>query len=125
MEEDDNFGEKNGFFKTYHLSVLRKLDRDHLMALSACRNDQERLDCVHGLSYVHQLPEAMSSALSKPSPNGKSTAEAKTKRTQGNEAFKMKDYSRAIRLYTEAVMKAPINSDGIKPAYAIICNKLL
>ena len=122
MEEDDNFGEKNGFFKTYHLSVLKKLDRNHLMALSACRNDAERLDCVHGLSYVHQLPDTMSSALSKPQPNGKSAVEAKQKRTRGNEAFKKKDYSGAIRLYSEAVMKAPINSDGTKPVLIDGCN---
>ncbi len=114
MEDDDNFGEKNGFFKTYHLAVLRKLDRDHLMALSTCRSDEERLECIRGLSYVHQLPEAMSSALSNLLPNGKSAVEAQQKRTQGNDAFKTKDYSRAVQLYTEAVMKAPsIIGDGI------------
>ena len=114
MEDDDNFGEKNGFFKGYHISVLKKLTRDDLMALSGCRTDEERLVCVHKLPYVHQVPDIVSLEMAKPSPNGKSSTEAQQKRTKGNEAFKMKDYLRAARLYSDAILKAPIISSGIK-----------
>lgn len=112
MEDDDNFGERNGFFKTYHISVLKKLSRDDLAALSACQTDQERLVCVHSLPYVHQVPDVVLSAMSKPMPSAKSATEAQKKRTKGNEAFKLKDYKRAVQLYSEAILKAPVISDG-------------
>lgn len=116
MEDDDNFGERNGFFKGYHISVLKKLTLDNLVALSACQTDEERLVCVHSLPYVHQVPDIVSLEMAKTLPKRKSAVEAQQKRTRGNEAFKMKDYSGAIRLYSEAVLKAPIISDGTATA---------
>ncbi|XP_046441017.1 SET and MYND domain-containing protein 4-like isoform X1 [Daphnia pulex] len=109
MEEDDNFGEKNGFFKTYHLSVLKKLCIGDLAGLSACRNDEERLVYVHSLPYVHEVPHEMSSAMGNSLPSSKSATVAQKKRTEGNEFFKKKDYPSAVRLYSEAVSKAPTN----------------
>lgn len=112
MEDDDNFGEKNGFFKTYHISVLRKLRNGDLAALKACCNDEERLVFVHSLPYVHEIP-LMSSAMAKSLPNGKSAIDAQKKRTEGNEFFKKKNYERAVRLYSEAISKAPSIAKGI------------
>lgn len=112
MEEEDNFGEKNGFFKPYHIAVLKNLRNGDLSALSACRNDEERLVYVHSLPYVHEVPNEMSSAMGNLT-NGKSAAIAQKKRTEGNEFFKKKDYPSAVRLYSEAVSKAPTN--GRKP----------
>lgn len=115
MEDDDNFGEKNGFFKTYHISVLRKLRKGDLAGFSVCRNDEERLVYVHGLPYVHEIPQEMSTAMAESIPNGKSAIEAQKKRTEGNEFFKKKDYQCAVRLYTEAISKAPSIPKGRKP----------
>ncbi len=115
MEEDDNFGEKNGFFKTYHISVLKNLRNGDLSELSACRNDEERLVYIHSLPYVHQVPYEMSSAMGDSLPSGKSAALAQKKRTEGNEFFKKKDYPSAVRLYSEAVSKAPNITNGRKP----------
>lgn len=112
MEDDDNFGERDGFFKTYHIGVLKKLSRDNLTALSACQTDEERLVCVHSLPYIHLVPDVVLSAMSKPMPNTKSATEALKNRTKGNEAFKLKDYKRAVQLYSEAILKAPVISDG-------------
>lgn len=116
MEEDDNFGEKNGFFKTYHLSVLKKLCNGDLAGLSACRNDEERLVYVHSLPYVHEVPHEMSSAMGNSLPSGKSATVAQKKRTEGNEFFKKKDYPSAVRLYSDSVCKAPTDiTNGRKP----------
>ncbi|XP_032793835.2 SET and MYND domain-containing protein 4 [Daphnia magna] len=119
MEDDDNFGEKNGFFKTYHISVLRKIRNGDLAALKACCNDEERLVFVHSLPYVHEIP-LMSSAMAKSLPNGKSAIDAQKKRTEGNEFFKKKNYERAVRLYSEAISKAPsIAKDTEEPQLAM------
>ncbi|XP_057377156.1 SET and MYND domain-containing protein 4-like [Daphnia carinata] len=107
MEDDDNFGEKNGFFKTYHLAVLRKLRNGDLAGLKACCNDEERFIFVHNLPYVHEIPQEMSLAMAKSLPSGKSAPDAQKKRTEGNEFFKKKNYKRAVQLYSEAIAKAP------------------
>jgi hypothetical protein len=57
----------------------------------------------------------MSSAMGDSLPSGKSAVLAQKKRTEGNEFFKKKDYPSAVRLYSEAVSKAPNITNGRKP----------
>jgi len=47
------------------------------------------------------------SAMTKPCFKGKSKAKAQQRRTEGNRAFQLKDYEKAVRLYSAAILEAP------------------
>lgn len=53
------------------------------------------------------MPDVMMSAMTKPCFKGKSKAKAQQKRTEGNRAFQLKDYEKAVRLYSAAILEAP------------------
>lgn len=53
------------------------------------------------------MPDLMMSAMTKPCFKGKSKAKAQQKRTEGNRAFQLKDYEKAVRLYSAAILEAP------------------
>lgn len=113
MEQDEEVGEKNGFFKRYHFNALKTVSDDELAVLAACRNDDERLVTLHGLSYVHQMPNDMAAIMAKPFFKGKAAEAARRRRLDGNKAFQAKDYLRAVDLYSEAVVRAPFVCQGI------------
>ena len=114
-DEDDAALKNNGFFKPYHINVLKRLDHKALLGISVCRNDEERLVFVNSLSYVHNMPDLMATSMAKPTTkwyrNGKkSKAAAQKKRAEGNRAFQLKDYPKAVRLYSAAILQAPAGS---------------
>lgn len=103
MEEDENVGQKNGFFKTYHLKVLESLNKTDLEQLQACTNDEQRFIFCHSLPYIHQHQPKALQQLFKP----KSSTLAAQKRIGGNKAFQAKNYLQAQQLYSLAILKAP------------------
>lgn len=108
MEEDENVGDKNGFFKTYHLKVLESLKMADLEKFQACLNDEQRFTFCHALPYVHQLQPKELQRLFKP----KSSTRAAQRRIEGNKAFQLKNYLQALQLYSSAILKASLY-DGI------------
>ena len=108
MEEDDNVGVKNGFFKTYHLSVLDSLKSTDLEQLQACTTDEQRFVFCQSLSYVHQhRPKALQRLY-----KSKSSTRSAQQRVEGNTAFKSKNYVQALQLYSSAILRAPLH-DGM------------
>lgn len=113
LDELDVIGK--GLFKAYHVNVLKHLDRDVLAGIAACKDDEERISFVHGLSFVHDrvpLPRT----TDRQQTGKKSKALAQQKRTEGNRAFQLKDYPKAVRLYSAAILHAPAGSSTISNA---------
>ena len=104
MEEDENVGDKNGFFKTYHLKVLESLKNTDLEQLKSCSNDEQRFAFCHSLPYVHQHQPKVLRRLFKP----KSSIHAGQRRIEGNKAFLIKNYLQALQLYSSAILKASL-----------------
>ena len=72
----------------------------------------QRLEYVHGLSYVHKMNAEMTNKMTRPYFKGKSTEIAHQKRIEGNKAFQLKDYSKAVQLYSSAILRAPFVNDN-------------
>ena len=103
MEDDENVGQKNGFFKTYHVKVLEKLVDSDLKQFSRCSTDEQKFVFCHRLPYIHQHQPPQLKPLFK----AKSSLLSTQERVEGNKAFAVKDYQRALLLYSSAVLKAP------------------
>lgn len=114
MEEDENVGDKNGFFKTYHLKVLESLKNTDLEQLKSCSNDEQRFAFCHSLPYVHQHQPKVLRRLFKP----KSSIHAGQRRIEGNKAFLIKNYLQALQLYSSAILKASLYEGVGEPELA-------
>ena len=101
-DENDGMGDRNGFFKSYHLQVLQRLRDADLQRLSACPDDAHRLTVCYGLACVHQHAEFGARFRSK------SASRAKSARLEGNQAFQMSHYRRALACYSLALREAPL-----------------
>lgn len=106
MDEDDT-GVRAGFFKNYHVDVLRELTDADLNRLASCRDNTERFDLVQSLPCLNKrrLPVECISRQ-------KSLLEARNQRLQGNEAFKQKELRQALSFYNAAVLNAPSQVQG-------------
>ena len=83
--------------------VRKSLSNDQFNEFSRLKTDQERV------SFVLKLPSAHDIDI-KTFYKGKSEREALEKKEAGNKCFIHKDNLEALKLYSQAVIKAPVPS---------------
>lgn len=100
MLEDE---ERPGFFKEYHRTVRRATSNDQFNEFSKLKTDEERIRFCFNLPAVHDIDIKMYF-------KGKSEKEALEKKEAGNRCFGRKNNLEALKLYSQAVVKAPVPS---------------
>lgn len=95
--------ERPGFFKDYHKAVRRNLTNDQFNEFSKLKTNEERIRFCFTLPAVHDIDI-------KPFYKGKSEKEALDKKEAGNKCFGRKNNLEALKLYSQAVVKAPVPS---------------
>ncbi|XP_050719553.1 SET and MYND domain-containing protein 4-like isoform X3 [Eriocheir sinensis] len=95
--------ERPGFFKDYHKTVRKALTNDQFNEFSKLKTNEDRIRFCFTLPAVHDIDI-------KPFFKGKSEKEALEKKEAGNKCFGRKNNLEALKLYSQAVVKAPVPS---------------
>ncbi|XP_050719552.1 SET and MYND domain-containing protein 4-like isoform X2 [Eriocheir sinensis] len=96
--------ERPGFFKDYHKTVRKALTNDQFNEFSKLKTNEDRIRFCFTLPAVHDIDI-------KPFFKGKSEKEALEKKEAGNKCFGRKNNLEALKLYSQAVVKAPVPSE--------------
>ncbi|KAK4298803.1 hypothetical protein Pmani_028882 [Petrolisthes manimaculis] len=95
--------DRPGFFKDYHRAVRKATTNDQFNEFSKLKTDEERVRFCFNLPAIHDIDI-------KPYFKGKSEKEALDKKEAGNRCFGRKNNIEALKLYSQAVVKAPVPS---------------
>ncbi|XP_068205929.1 SET and MYND domain-containing protein 4-like isoform X2 [Palaemon carinicauda] len=93
-----------GFFKDYFKMVRNALTNDQFNQFSKLKTNQERVRFVFSIPAAHDIDI-------KPYFKGKSEKEALEKKEAGNMCFSKKNNVEALKLYSQAVIKAPVPTE--------------
>lgn len=96
--------DRPGFFKDYHRAVRKALTNDQFNEFSKLKTNDDRIRFCFNLAAVHDIDI-------KPFFKGKSEKEALDKKEAGNRCFGRKNNLEALKLYSQAVVKAPVPSE--------------
>ena len=99
MEDKD----RPGFFKDYYSSVRKSTTNDQINEFSCLQSDYDRVAMLIKMPPCHEIEIRTFY-------KGKSEREALEKKEAGNKCFIHKDNLEALRLYSQAVVKAPVPS---------------
>lgn len=96
---------KEGFFKDYLASIVDQVSEEEFQEFSKQQTDYDRIRYCWTLPALHKTMKSF-----RPSYRGKSADDSAKRREQGNEAFKEKDYRKALVMYNQSVAYAPYSS---------------
>ncbi|XP_069940955.1 SET and MYND domain-containing protein 4-like isoform X3 [Cherax quadricarinatus] len=100
MLEDSD---RPGFFKDYYRAVRKATSNDQFNQFSKLKTNEERIRFCFNLPAAHDIDI-------KTFFKGKSEKEALEKKEAGNKCFGRKNNVEALKLYSQAVVKAPVPS---------------
>lgn len=100
MLEDSD---RPGFFKDYYRAVRKATSNDQFNQFSKLKTNEERIRFCFNLPAAHDIDI-------KTFFKGKSEKEALEKKEAGNKCFRRKNNVEALKLYSQAVVKAPVPS---------------
>lgn len=95
--------DRPGFFKDYYTSVRKSVQNDQFNEFCKLKSDESRVRFLLKLPSVHDIDI-------KSFYKGKSEREALERKEAGNKAFIHKNNLEALKLYSQAVVKAPVPS---------------
>ncbi|KAK8747605.1 hypothetical protein OTU49_016491 [Cherax quadricarinatus] len=101
MLEDSD---RPGFFKDYYRAVRKATSNDQFNQFSKLKTNEERIRFCFNLPAAHDIDI-------KTFFKGKSEKEALEKKEAGNKCFGRKNNVEALKLYSQAVVKAPVPSE--------------
>lgn len=93
-----------GFFKDYYKMVRTSVTNDQFNEFSKLKTNEERVRFVFGIPAAHDIDI-------KPYFKGKSEKEAIEKKEAGNMCFGKRNNVEALKLYSQAVVKAPVPTE--------------
>ncbi|XP_042229115.1 SET and MYND domain-containing protein 4-like isoform X3 [Homarus americanus] len=95
--------DRPGFFKDYYKAVRKATSNDQFNEFSKLKTDEERFRFCFNLPAAHDIDIRTYF-------KGKSEKEAMEKKEAGNKCFGRKNNVEALKLYSQAVVKAPVPS---------------
>ncbi|XP_045625291.1 SET and MYND domain-containing protein 4 isoform X2 [Procambarus clarkii] len=96
--------DRPGFFKDYYKAVRKATSNDQFNEFSKLKTDEERIRFCFNLPAAHDIDIRTFF-------KGKSEKEALEKKEAGNKCFGRKNNLEALKLYSQAVVKAPVPSE--------------
>ncbi|XP_046652353.1 SET and MYND domain-containing protein 4-like [Daphnia pulicaria] len=96
---------KEGFFKDYLSAIVDQVSDEEFEGFTKQQTDRDRVVYCWTLPALHKTMKSF-----RPSYRGKSADESIKRREQGNEAFREKDYRKALVMYNQSVVYAPYSS---------------
>lgn len=90
-------------------AIVDQVSDEEFEGFSKQRTDRDRIVYCWTLPALHKTMKSF-----RPSYRGKSADESIKRREQGNEAFREKDYRKALVMYNQSVVYAPYSNKTIK-----------